>query len=95
MIIVDATVKVFRHMTRRHSDSAGHAHPGPEQAVEQAMLVIRTEDGDEGYSFCPPEVIRPHVLDKFVRKVLIGQDHATARGCGTTWRIGSAARPGS
>ncbi len=73
MIIKDVTTTVFRHMTRRHSDSAGHAHPGPEHPVEVALLTIRTEDGDEGYSFCPPEIVRPHVLDKFVRKVLIGR----------------------
>ncbi|WP_316860890.1 mandelate racemase family protein [uncultured Cohaesibacter sp.] len=74
MIIKDVAVTVFLTTTRRHSDSAGHGHPGPAKQVEQAMLTIRTEDGHEGYSFCPPEIIRPHVVDKFVKKVLIGQD---------------------
>ncbi|WP_176086693.1 mandelate racemase family protein [Martelella sp. HB161492] len=74
MIITDVSVSVFKHKTRRHSDSAGHGHPGPEHFVQQAMVTITTEDGHSGYSFCPPEVVRPHVLDKFVRKVLIGQD---------------------
>lgn len=51
MIITDVEVRVFRTTTRRHSDSAGHAHPGPAHHVEQAMLTIRTEDGHEGHSF--------------------------------------------
>lgn len=95
MIITDVSVKVFSHSTRRHSDSAGHGHPGPTQKIKLAMLTIRTENGDEGYSFCPPEIIRDHVLDKFVKKVLIGQDcrnreklwHDLAH-----WQRGSAAQ---
>ena len=75
MIITDVSACVFKHTTRRHSDTAGHAHPGPAHEVQQGILTIRTEDGHEGHSFAPPEVMRPHVLDKFVRKVLIGQDH--------------------
>ena len=51
MIISDIEVSVFGHATRRHSDSAGHAHPGPVHTVEQAMLTIRTEDGHAGHSF--------------------------------------------
>ncbi|RVV97545.1 enolase [Mesobaculum littorinae] len=95
MIITDVSARVFRHMTSRHSDSAGHAHPGPEHAVEQAILTIRTEDGDEGHTFCPPEVVRPHVLDKFVRKVLIGQDHRDRERLWQDlahWQRGSAAQ---
>ena len=38
------------------------------------MLRVRTEDGNEGYAFGSPEVVRPFVLDSFVRKLLIGQD---------------------
>lgn len=74
MIITDVDVRVFRTTTRRHSDSAGHAHPGPPHQVEQAMLTIRTEAGHEGHSFTAPEIVRPHVIEKFVKKVLIGED---------------------
>lgn len=58
MIITDVEVRVFRTTTRRHSDSAGHAHPGPAHQVEQAMLTIRTKDGHEGHSFTAPEIVR-------------------------------------
>lgn len=95
MIITDVKVSVFRHRTRRHSDSAGHAHPGPAHDVLQAMLTIRCEDGNEGHSFCPPEVVRPHVIEKFVRKVLIGQDYRDRERLWQDlahWQRGSAAQ---
>ena len=74
MRIEDVSTRVFRTTTRRHADTAGHAHPGPAHQVETALLTIRTDTGDEGYCFSPPQIVREHVLDKFVRKVLIGAD---------------------
>ena len=95
MIISDISVRVFESTTRRHSDSAGHAHPGPPHQVQQAILTIRTEDGHEGHSFTTPEIVRPHVVDKFVRKVLIGQDHRDRERLWhelAHWQRGSAAQ---
>jgi L-alanine-DL-glutamate epimerase-like enolase superfamily enzyme len=63
----------FTFPTRRSVDTAGHSHPGPEGLGKMAMLTIETDEGHCGYAFAPPEVIRPHVLEAFVRKVLIGQ----------------------
>lgn len=74
MKIVDVNVRVFSHTTRRHQDTAGHAHPGPPHKVNLALLTIVAEDGTEGYCFSPPEIVRPHVIEKFVKKVLIGED---------------------
>lgn len=74
MKITQVDVRVFSYPTRRAVDSAGHAHPGDETLARMAMLLIRTEDGGEGYAFGAPELIRPHVMDGFVRKVLIGQN---------------------
>ena len=74
MHIEDVSARVFRTTTRRHADTAGHAHPGPAHQVEMAILTIRTDTGDEGHAFAPPQVVRAHVLEKFVRKVLIGAD---------------------
>ena len=74
MRIEDVSVRVFRTTTRRHSDTAGHAHPGPAHQVQMALLTIRTDEGQEGHCFAVAEVVRPHVIEKFVRKVLIGQD---------------------
>lgn len=74
MRIEDVSVRIFLTTTRRHADTAGHAHPGPAHQVRMGLLTIRADNGAEGYYFAPPEVIRPHVIDKYVRAVLIGQD---------------------
>jgi len=65
---------VFDYLSKRAVDSAGHAHPGPEKRVKMAMLTITTDDGHRGHAFGQVEVIRPHILEAFARKVLIGQD---------------------
>jgi len=74
MKITQINVEVFTYPTRRSVDAAGHAHPGEESLAKMAMLRVATEDGVEGYAFGAPELIRPHVIDSFVRKVLIGQN---------------------
>lgn len=61
-------------MTRRSVDAAGHAHPGPLREARLALLTLRSTDGVEGHSFAPPQVVRAHVLDQFVRRVLVGAD---------------------
>ncbi|UCJ17004.1 mandelate racemase family protein [Pseudomonas sp. MM211] len=74
MKITQVNVEVFTYPTRRSVDAAGHAHPGEESLAKMALLRIATEDGTEGYAFGAPELIRPHIIDSFVRKVLIGQN---------------------
>lgn len=74
MRITAVNVQVFSYPTRRAVDSAGHAHPGDVAQAQMALLRIQTEDGNEGYAFGAPELIRPYVLDGFVRKVLVGQN---------------------
>jgi L-alanine-DL-glutamate epimerase-like enolase superfamily enzyme len=64
----------FTHPTRRSVDAAGHSHPGPLGQTKLALLSIRSTDGVEGHCFAPPQVVRPHVLDQFVRRVLVGGD---------------------
>lgn len=64
----------FSYPTRRAVDAAGHAHPGPERPARLTLLTITTDDGHQGHAFAPPEVVRPYVLDAYVRKVLVGQD---------------------
>jgi len=65
---------VFTYPTRRSVDSAGHSHPGPEGLGRLAMITIETDTGHAGHAFAPAEVIRPHVLEAFARKVLVGED---------------------
>ena len=74
MKITQVNVEVFTFPTRRSVDAAGHAHPGEESLAKMAMLRIATEDGVEGYAFGAPELIRPHIIDSFVRKVLVGHN---------------------
>lgn len=74
MKIESIDVQVFTYPTRRVSDSAGHSHPGEESLAKMAMLTVTCDDGSAGYAFSPPEVIRPHVINSFFRKVLIGQN---------------------
>ena len=74
MRITGVHVDVFSTPSRRAQDSAGHAHPGDEVMIKMALLRIGCDDGSEGYAFGPPELIRPHIIESFVRKVLIGRD---------------------
>lgn len=74
MNITSVNVDVFTFPSRRAVDSAGHAHPGEEKPVRMAMLRIACDDGSEGFSFGPPELIRPHIIESFVKKVLVGQN---------------------
>src|SRR3989337_2183305 len=74
MKIESVTVKVFNYKSSTVHDTDGHTHPGPEHNARQAVLTIRADDGTEGYCFGPGESLRPHILDNFVRNVLVGQD---------------------
>ena len=74
MKIESVTATEFSYPTRRSVDAAGHSHPGPETLARQAVLTIRTTDGAEGHVFAPSQVVRTHVLNQFVRKVLVGAD---------------------
>jgi L-alanine-DL-glutamate epimerase-like enolase superfamily enzyme len=74
MKIVDIRVRLFHHVSRLVRDSDGHTHPGEPQRVRQALLTIVADDGTQGHCFSPPEVVRRHLVDGFLRTVLIGQD---------------------
>lgn len=74
MQIVDIAVRVFEHTTFEELDSDGHAHPGPERTVRKALLTITADDGSQGHSFSSPEIVRPFLLDKYIRPVLLGKD---------------------
>lgn len=83
----------FTHPSRRSVDAAGHSHPGPLTTGKLALLTIRSTDGVEGHCFAPPQVVRPHVLDQFVRRVLVGGDamHRERLWCELEhWQRGSA-----
>lgn len=65
---------VFTYPSLRSVDAAGHSHPGPETMAKLVLVTITTDTGHQGHAFAPVEVLRPHVMNQFVRKVLVGQD---------------------
>ena len=75
MKIESVDVTVFQYPTRRVSDARGafaswageHGQNG--DADHHGRRWAR-----RGYSFAPPEVVRPFVVNTFFRKVLVGQD---------------------
>ena len=74
MNITDISVVTFRTTTRRHSDSAGHGHPGPAHDVLLSMLTIEAEGGAAGHCFAPPEVVRSYLVEGPLRQVLLGRN---------------------
>ncbi len=94
MIKIESVSAVeFTHPTRRSVDAAGHSHPGPLGTGHLALLSIRSTDGVEGHCFAPPQVVRPPVLNQFVRRVLVGGDalHREKLWCELEhWQRGSA-----
>ncbi len=67
------SVRVFSYRTRIARDAGGHAHPGPESEARHALLTVACDDGTEGYCLYSPEVIRPHVVERLCKPVLLGQ----------------------
>lgn len=74
MKIVDVSVRVFVHKSKQVKDSDGHTHPGPEHDVRRALLTVTADDGSAGHSFAATELVRPHLIDGFIKTVLVGQD---------------------
>ncbi len=74
MKIVDIRRRVFRYSSQQVRDSDGLTHPGDPHAARQALLTIISDDGSEGHSLGPTEVVRPHPVNGFVRHLLIGRD---------------------
>ncbi|HME26972.1 MAG TPA: hypothetical protein VKI44_37560 [Acetobacteraceae bacterium] len=73
MKIVNISVRVFRHISKQVRDSDGHTHPGDPHETRQALLTISTDDGAEGHCLSPVEVVRRHLINGFVRHVLVGR----------------------
>lgn len=74
MKIVDVRARVFFHTSNQVKDSDGHTHPGSPHRVKQALLTVVADDGSEGHCLAPPEVVRPYLIDGFVKTVLVGGD---------------------
>ncbi|MGH6913361.1 MAG: enolase C-terminal domain-like protein, partial [Geminicoccales bacterium] len=75
MIIEAINVTVFRHTVARASDIEGHAHPASPRQGQTALLTIEAGDA-QGQALAPVEAVRPHVMDRWVRPRLVGEDPA-------------------
>ncbi len=73
MKIIDVKVRTFVHMSNQDKDSDGHSHPCKPRQVRQSLLTITADDGSEGHCFAPTEVVRPHLINNYVKVVLLGQ----------------------
>jgi L-alanine-DL-glutamate epimerase-like enolase superfamily enzyme len=72
--IIDVKVRVFVYKTYTTKDSDGHTHPGPEADARTALLTIVADDGTEGHCIQSAQIIRPHVVENYIKPVLMGQD---------------------
>lgn len=68
------SVTVFNTPSKQVNDTDGHGHPGPEHDSELALLTITTDDGQSGYEFGSPEILRPHLMENYIKKVFMGED---------------------
>ena len=74
MRIVDIRIRTFVHKSKRVTDSDGHSHPGPEHDIRRSLLTIVADDGAEGHAFASTELVRPFLIEKFIRPILVGGD---------------------
>jgi L-alanine-DL-glutamate epimerase-like enolase superfamily enzyme len=74
MKLTEVRVRVFWHTTNEEIDSDGHAHPGPARKIKKALLTLVADDGTEGHSITTPEIIRPFLVEKYLKPVLLGND---------------------
>lgn len=73
MKIIDVRVTTFRHTVHTDKDTDGHSHPSAPRRVQSSILTIEAE-GASGHCHAPPELLRPYIVETFLRKVLLGQD---------------------
>ncbi|WP_457031091.1 enolase C-terminal domain-like protein [Kitasatospora sp. P5_F3] len=73
-VIERVEVSVFTTVAKTSVDSHGHRHPSEPHEVQEAMLTVTDTDGASGRVLVQPDHLRPHMLDKYVRPALLGQD---------------------
>lgn len=74
MKVDNISVTVFSYKTSLVSDTDGHTHPGPEHDTDMAMLAIESDDGFMGFCFGSPQVLRPYLVENYIKKVFVGED---------------------
>lgn len=74
MKIEEIKVTVFTYTSHTVHDTDGHTHPGDPHESRQAMITITDDEGNSGRSFGAVESLRPHLIENYVKKVLMGED---------------------
>jgi L-alanine-DL-glutamate epimerase-like enolase superfamily enzyme len=74
MKIVEVTARTFTYTTDTVKDTDGHTHPGPARQTRNGLLTITADDGTAGHVIASPSLLRPDLLDDFLRPVLVGAD---------------------
>ena len=74
MKVDNISVTVFSYKTSLVNDTDGHTHPGPEHDTDMAMLAIESDDGFTGFCFGSPQVLRPYLVENYIKKVFVGED---------------------
>ncbi|WP_030462250.1 enolase C-terminal domain-like protein [Kitasatospora sp. NRRL B-11411] len=72
--IASVEVSFFTTLARTAVDPHGHRHPAEPHEVREALLTVTDVDGAAGRVLVQPDHLRPHVLEKYVRPALLGQE---------------------
>ncbi|MEU5389111.1 hypothetical protein, partial [Kitasatospora cineracea] len=72
--VASVEVSFFTTLARTAVDPHGHRHPAEPHEVREALLTVTDTDGAAGRVLVQPDHLRPHVLDKYVRPALLGQE---------------------
>ncbi len=73
MKLVDVKVRQFWHTTHTQNDSDGHTHPGPARRVKKTLFTLIADDGTEGHALTSYELVRPYLVEKYLKPVLLGK----------------------
>jgi len=74
MKIEQIRVRVFPYTAHEKRDVQGHQHYSPPFKSKMALLTIVADDGSEGHCVAAPEMVRPYIVERHLKPILIGQD---------------------
>jgi L-alanine-DL-glutamate epimerase and related enzymes of enolase superfamily len=74
MKITDIRVRVFPYTAHEKRDVQGHQHYAEPFQSQMALLTIVADDGSEGHCIAAPETVRPYVVARHFKPILLGQD---------------------
>lgn len=72
--IADIRVRLVPFTSHEKRDSQGHQHYCEPYTSKMALLTIVADDGTEGHCFSAPETVRPYIVERHLKPILLGQD---------------------